>query len=71
MEDITEDQPKLDIKNIALKAPKKSRRISDQGFWKRIFWIDVPKRDNIANIRKEYLQVMENIEEDSKIEIPT
>jgi hypothetical protein len=54
---------KLDIKNIALKAPKKSMNISSS-FW-RIFWIsDIPKREGICNIRKEYSQIMENMAQD-------
>ena len=59
--DESNTETKLDIKSISLKAPKKSKRVSEQGFWKRIFWINVPKRDNIANIRKEYSQIMEEI----------
>ena len=53
---------KLDIKNIALKAPKKSKSKSSEGsFWK-IFWIsNIPKRECISDIRKEYSQVMENM----------
>jgi len=56
-----DDRVKIDIKNIALKAPKKSRHNNSDSFW-RIFWIsNIPKREGIADIRKEYSQVMENM----------
>jgi len=54
---------KLDIKNIALKAPKKSKknRHYDNPIW-GIFWIsNVPKRECVSDVRKEYTQVMENM----------
>lgn len=52
---------KLDIKNIALKAPKKSKNKNSDSFW-RIFWIsNIPKREGISDVRKEYSQVMENM----------
>lgn len=55
---------KLDIKNIALKAPKKSKNKSSESFW-RVFWIsNIPKREGISNIRREYSQVMENMAQD-------
>lgn len=55
---------KLDIKNIALKAPKKSRTKSSDSFW-RIFWIsNIPKREGIYDIRREYSQVMGNMAQD-------
>jgi hypothetical protein len=53
---------KLDIKNIALKAPKKSKGKNSEGSFWRIFWIaNIPKREGIYDIRKEYSQVMENM----------
>ena len=55
-----ESNLKLDIKNIALKAPKKSKNKTNESFW-NIFWINVPKRECIHDIRKEYSQVMENM----------
>ncbi len=55
---------KLDIKNIALKAPKKTN-CAEQGFWKRMFWIEIPKRENISNIRKEYSQVMKEMQKEN------
>ncbi len=59
-EDIVDDTNfKLDVKNIALKVPTKSKSI-DNSFW-RLFWINIPKRESISDIRKEYLQVMEDI----------
>lgn len=52
---------KLDVKNIALKAPKRSKTKNSDGFW-RMFWIsNIPKREGISDVRKEYLQVMENM----------
>jgi hypothetical protein len=55
---------KLDIKNIALKAPKKSKNKNSEGFW-RIFWIgNIPKRECVSDVRKEYSQVMENMAQD-------
>ncbi len=55
---------KLDIKNIALKAPKRSKSKNYDSFW-RIFWIsNIPKREGIYDIRKEYSQVMENMTRD-------
>lgn len=55
------DNLKLDIKNIALKAPKKSKT-SENSFW-RVFWINnIPKREGIYNIKREYLQVIENMD---------
>jgi hypothetical protein len=58
------DEVKLDIKNIALKAPKKSRRKNNDSFW-RIFWIaNIPKREGISDIRKEYSQIMETMTSD-------
>jgi len=54
------DRVKLDIKNIALKAPKRSNN-SEGSFW-RIFWIgNIPKRECISDVRKEYSQIMENM----------
>ncbi len=54
---------KLDIKNIALKAPKKSRYRSSDSFW-RVFWIsNIPKRECISEIRKEYSQIIENMQD--------
>jgi len=51
---------KIDIKNIALKAPKKSRG-TEGSFW-RMFWLtNIPKREGVMDIRKEYSQVMENM----------
>lgn len=51
---------KLDIKNIALKAPKKSKKISDS-IW-TVFWItNIPKREKISEIKKEYSEVMQNM----------
>jgi hypothetical protein len=64
MEDNGSDEVKLDIKNIALKAPKKSKRKNNDSFW-RIFWIsDIPKREGIYDIRKKYSQVMETMASD-------
>jgi hypothetical protein len=59
----TEDtKVKLDIKNITLKAPKKSKNKSSEGSFWRVFWIsNIPKRDGISDVRKEYSQVMENM----------
>ena len=53
---------KLDIRNITLKAPRKSKNKSSEGsFWK-VFWItNIPKRECISDIKKEYSQVMENM----------
>lgn len=51
---------KITIKNITLKAPKRSTFI-DNSIW-RIFWINsVPKRECASNVRKEYSQIMENM----------
>jgi len=50
---------KLNVKNVALKKPSKST--PDNGLWKNFFWITIPKRNNVAEIQKEYLQVMEEI----------
>lgn len=61
MEVNTSEPIKLDIKNIALKAPKKSKNKSANSFW-RFFWIDnIPKREGIVDIKKEYSDVMQNI----------
>ena len=55
---------KLDIKNIALKAPKRSKSKNYDSVW-RIFWIsNIPKREGIYEIKKEYSQVMENMTHD-------
>jgi hypothetical protein len=54
---------KLNIKNIALKAPKKSKNNSEGSFW-RVFWIsNIPKRECVSDVRKEYCQVMENMQD--------
>lgn len=58
-EPVDSKEIKLEIKNIALKAPKKSK--TSESFW-RIFWINnIPKREGISEIRREYSQVMENM----------
>jgi hypothetical protein len=58
MDSVQDDTKKLDIKNIALKAPKKSITTN---YW-NIFWLsNIPKKEGISNIRKEYLEVMENM----------
>jgi ferredoxin-fold anticodon binding domain-containing protein len=59
MESETENcnEQKIDIKNVTLKAPKINK---DTSFW-RIFWINVPKRECISDIQKEYSQVIENM----------
>ena len=55
---------KLNIKNIALKAPKRSKSKDYDSFW-RIFWINnIPKREGIYDVKKEYLQVMEDMAKD-------
>lgn len=64
MESDTNEQnteAKLDIKNIALKAPKKSKTKKTDSFWS-VFWItNIPKREGISDVRREYSQVMENM----------
>lgn len=60
---------KIDIKNIALKAPTKSKTNSENIFW-GIFWIsDVPKRNKIGSIRKEYEKIMETMKTSESTQI--
>lgn len=53
---------KLDLKNIALKIPKSKNNTLDGSFWK-IFWIsNIPKRECISDIKREYSQIIKNME---------
>lgn len=65
--DLEDTTLKLDIKNIALKAPKRCKSKNYDSFW-RIFWIsNIPKREDIATIKKEYSQVMANMSQNQVV----
>ncbi len=56
----SESKIKLDIKNVSLKAPQKGKN-NNESMLKRIFWMSIPKRECITEIKREYSQVMENM----------
>ena len=57
------DCGKLDLNNVALKAPKKAKRNSrNNGFFSSIIWGTNLKKDSLKNskdLREEYSRIME------------
>lgn len=53
-----DEHNKLDLKNIALKAPKKSKSSRNNSFW-QFFWINnIPRHRNVTDLRQEYSEIM-------------
>lgn len=50
-----ESKTKLNIKNVALKTPKRLQNSN--------YWLGIPKRDGIENLKKNYDSVIDSMQE--------
>jgi hypothetical protein len=57
-------ESKIDCCNISLKTPPSKTNSPEKGYWKKFFWIELPKREhgsNMSKLRSEYKQVIDEL----------